>query len=147
MLRGVVTAPLTTPHLLTLPERRDTRGRLIFAHSAGEIPFAIARYFLLTDLPAGGQRGGHAHRRASQCLQCASGRCHVTCCGRAGVTHWTLEDPQQALLIPPLHWAVLAIPDPGTTVVAFTDHPYDAAEYIRDFEEFRAQSGFSGDAP
>jgi hypothetical protein len=50
----------------------------------------------------------------------------------------TLEDPKTGLYLSPMVWGVQYKFDPDTLLLVFASHSYDAADYVRDYEEFRA---------
>ena len=49
----------------------DPRGALVPIELAQTIPFTVARFFWIFDVPAGEARGSHAHKLCHQYLVCA----------------------------------------------------------------------------
>src|SRR5215831_11828231 len=64
---------LAVARWLPLPHVQDERGTLTVCESSN-LPFRIERVFFVSDVPASGSRGDHAHRYASQILIPSAGR-------------------------------------------------------------------------
>jgi hypothetical protein len=58
--------------LIDLPKIEDRRGNLSVIEK-DTIPFEIKRVYYLYDVPAGAERGGHAHKILQQFLVAISG--------------------------------------------------------------------------
>ena len=56
---------------------RDARGVLVPLELAQAVPFPVRRVFWITDVPAGTERGGHAHKTCHQYLVCIGGLIQV----------------------------------------------------------------------
>ena len=120
-------------HIL-FPLRRSLEADLIVYEGNKEVPFSLARIFVVkasqkTD------RGAHAHKKCAQLLVVLNGKCFVTCDdGTQRIIH-TLTDPEQGLLIPPTIWAEQEY-DAGTTLLVLTDQSYDEDDYLRNYDNF-----------
>jgi UDP-2-acetamido-3-amino-2,3-dideoxy-glucuronate N-acetyltransferase len=122
--------------LLRLPAFADMRGCLCAADFSADLPFEPRRAFWVYDVPTRQVRGEHAHRTLSQVLVCLTGECSVLVDdGEARAEH-RLSNPGQGLLIPPLVWSVQYKFLAGTVLLVLASAPYDASDYIRDYEEF-----------
>ncbi len=103
----------------------------------------VRRVFTVTDVPAGGVRGDHAHRDCTQVVVCLRGRVSVRVDdGRNAVTV-ELTGSDQGLSIPPGLWNHLTFDGPGTVIAVFCDQPYTETDYLRDRAEYEAYKGIS----
>jgi hypothetical protein len=127
--------------LLTLPKITDPRGNLTFIEGGRHVPFGVRRVFYLYDVPTGSDRGAHAHRALHQFLVCLSGSFDVALDdGRENrLVH--LNRPWVGLHVPPMIWASEVHFDPGTVCLVLTSAPYDEADYVRNYEDFRRLVG------
>jgi UDP-2-acetamido-3-amino-2,3-dideoxy-glucuronate N-acetyltransferase len=125
--------PGVTLHRLT--SAQDLRGRVAAAEFA-ELPFRPQRVFAVFAVPSESVRGAHAHRTCSQLLVCTAGS--VSCLVDDGATRdeVRLERPDVALHVPPMIWGTQWRYTRDAVLLVLASHPYDAADYIRDYEEF-----------
>ena len=127
--------------MIDITEIVDDRGALTFGQAGSELPFIPRRYFTVTDVPAGAQRGGHAHRTVEQFLVALRGRVTVALDDGASRQLFVLDSPRRALYIPPMIWNDLTDFSPETVLLCLASDVYDEAEYIRSYEAFsRAQA-------
>ncbi len=122
--------------LVCLPKIADPRGSLTVAESLDSIPFEIKRVYWLYDVPGGGSRGGHAHRRLRQMLVAVSGAFHVTLDNGFERKTVLLNHPYQGLLIDQGIWRTLDDFSSGAVCLVLASEHYDAADYIEDYDEF-----------
>ena len=122
--------------LIELPKVSDTRGNLTFIEGDRHVPFDIKRVFYVYDIPSGQARGAHAHRRLHQFLVCLSGGLDVMLDDGRKKRTVHLNRPWLGLHVPPMIWASEGDFDPGTVYVVLASALYDAADYVRDYEEF-----------
>jgi dTDP-4-dehydrorhamnose 3,5-epimerase-like enzyme len=123
--------------LVRLPHHFEDNGDLVVMEGMINVPFSIARVFVVR-APTGAIRGQHAHRVCAQFLTCPSGAVEVICDdGEQSVTH-LLDHPNIGLLVPPGIWAQQTYRDPHSALTVLCDQPYDAADYIRDYRDFKA---------
>jgi hypothetical protein len=60
--------------IITLPSiESERKGRLTPIYNSEHIPFDIKRVYYLYDVPAGSERGGHAHRDLERLIIYVSG--------------------------------------------------------------------------
>jgi UDP-2-acetamido-3-amino-2,3-dideoxy-glucuronate N-acetyltransferase len=144
-LRPVVEAPsvdgtaITGVRGVTFYERpviRDLRGSLVAGEVDQGLPFAPQRYFMVFDVPGADVRGEHAHRACHQLLICVSGEVHVVADDGEHRQEFVLDHQGRALHLPPMTWGIQYRYAPGTTLLVLASHAYDAADYIRDYDEF-----------
>lgn len=119
-------------------EFSDLRGSLTAGEIPKDIPFAPRRWFLVYDVPNREVRGEHAHHVCHQFLICVSGSISVAVDNGERRDEVTLDDPTLGLRIPPLVWASQFRYEPGSVLLVLASHPYDPADYIRDYDVFLA---------
>ncbi len=124
-----------------LPRIADARGALSFAEGGNHLPFQIARAFWMYELPAGSQRGAHAHRLASVAMFMLAGSCAVLLDDGAARQTVTVDRPQRGLLIGPRIWHTLDDFAAGSVCLVLASHRYEEADYIRDYDAFRREMG------
>jgi hypothetical protein len=124
--------------LIEFPTVPDPRGSLTFLEGARHIPFEIKRVFYLYDVPTAESRGAHAHRTLQQVLICLAGSIDVDL--DDGFEHRMvhLNRPWMGLYIPPMIWDTETRFAPGTVCLVLASGYYDEADYLRDYDEFRA---------
>ncbi len=131
--------------VVSLPRISDPRGTLTFLEGNNHIPFDIKRVFYLYDVPTEESRGAHAHRELHQFLICLSGSFDVEVNDGEVSAKFHLNRPWMGLHIPPLIWAAEINFDPGSVCLVLASGLYDEDDYIRDYAEFLALSGFGRD--
>lgn len=108
--------------------------------SAGEfgrdLPFMPKRYFVVFDVPSAEVRGEHAHRQCHQFLVCISGNMSVVVDDGTHREEFRLDRPDAGLHISPLVWATQYRYSPDAVLLVFASEHYDAADYIRNYDEF-----------
>lgn len=124
--------------LIGLDRRADARGELLVAELTQLVPFECRRLFMVHQVPPGAARGGHAHRACHQLLLAAHGRVTVDVDDGVHQASFVLDDPGQALYLPPLTWGVQRDYSADAALLVLASHAYDPADYIHDLAEFRA---------
>ncbi len=119
-----------------LPCHGDMRGDLVVAEAQREIPFAIQRQFLIFNVPSPQVRGEHAHRHCHQFLIAVHGSLSVVVDDGKRRAEFRLTDRETGLHLAPLTWAVQYRYSPDAVLLVLASHSYDAADYIRDYDEF-----------
>jgi UDP-2-acetamido-3-amino-2,3-dideoxy-glucuronate N-acetyltransferase len=122
----------------------DLRGSLTAGEIPNDFPFTPRRWFLVYDVPNREVRGEHAHRVCHQFLICVSGRINVAVDDGTRRDEATLDAVTLGLYIPPLVWASQFRYDPNSVLLALASHPYDPADYIRDYDVFLAAVNGNG---
>jgi hypothetical protein len=112
------------------------RGSLIAIEFGADLPFEPRRYFSVFNVPSAEVRGGHAHRVCHQLLACVHGSLVVLVDDGTRREEVVLDDPRVGLYIPPLVWASQFGYSTDTVLTVLASHPYDAADYVRDYEAF-----------
>lgn len=115
----------------------DLRGNLIAAEVGRQIPFNVARFFAIFDVPTTEIRGAHAHKKCHQFLVCVKGSVVVEVNNGLEAFTVILDKPNQGLYLPPLTWGVQRQYSNDAVLIVFASDPYDEDDYIRDFDEFK----------
>lgn len=122
--------------LFDLPRIQDPRGNLTFAEGDRHVPFEIRRVYYLYDVPAGAERGGHAHRRLHQVLVAVSGSFRVRLDDGTERRTVLLNRPYTGLHIVPGIWRELEDFSSGSVCLVLASERYDEADYWRDYHAF-----------
>jgi hypothetical protein len=128
--------PNRSPRLVDLPRHVRDDGEVVVAEAATGVPFDIARLFVLR-APAGAERGRHAHKLCSQLMICSIGSVEVVLDDGSALRRFVLDRSDRALLVPPMIWNTVIFRSQHTVVSVLCDRPYEADDYLRDYEEFR----------
>ncbi|MDH3410933.1 MAG: FdtA/QdtA family cupin domain-containing protein [Gammaproteobacteria bacterium] len=135
---GVVTTAVNGVVLHHLKYVHDLRGDLSVGEFRKEIPFAPKRYFLVFNVPSSKTRGEHAHHRCEQFLVCVKGACAVVADDGTSREEFELNMPNLGLYLPAMTWGIQYKYSSDAVLLVFASHEYDAADYIRDYDEFIA---------
>jgi acetyltransferase-like isoleucine patch superfamily enzyme len=126
------------PVLYSLKDVRDIRGNLVVGEWAKEIPFEPKRMFMVYDVPSSKVRGAHAHKECHQFLVAAHGSVNVILDDGAKREEYTLASPTVGVYIKPGVWGIQYRYSNDAVLLVFASHPYEAADYIRNYNEFAA---------
>ncbi len=126
------------PRIIEIPRVCDPRGNLSFLQRPGCMPFDVKRVYYLYDVPCDSERGGHSHRTVSEVLIAVTGAFDVTVENGDGLTKFTLNRPYQGLLLPAGVWRTLENFTSGAVCLVLASGLYDEAEYVREYDEFKA---------
>lgn len=121
--------------ILSIPKIEERRGNLSVIEN-DTIPFSIKRVYYLYDVPAGSERGGHAHKELRQFLVALSGSFDVALNDGKEKRIITLNKPYEGLLINPGIWRELQNFSSGSICLVVASDVYIEDDYIRDFDEF-----------
>lgn len=127
--------------IIDLPKFLDARGNLSFAENFKQIPFEIKRTYWLYDVPGGECRGGHAYRRNCEFIIALSGSFDVVVSDGTTRRTFSLNRSYYGLYIPNGLWREMENFSTNSLALEFGSDPYDPADYIRDFDEFKALAG------
>ncbi len=114
----------------------DRKGNLTVVENGATLPFDVKRVYYLYDVPGGESRGAHAHRELEQLIIAASGSFTVTLDDGHNKRTFFLNRPYQGLFVKPGLWRDLGDFSSGAVCMVLASEVYDAADYIRDYEEF-----------
>ena len=123
--------------LIELPYHKENNGDLVVIEGENNvIPFSIKRVFNVR-AQKGNIRGRHAHRHCSQLLICTNGAVKVRCDDTRTTEIYVLDKPNFGLLIPPGIWGYQKYIEDNTTLTVLCDRPYEEADYIRNYDDFK----------
>ena len=121
--------------LISIPKIEDNRGNLSVIEN-DVIPFEIKRVYYLYDVPAGAERGGHAHIDQKEFLIALSGSFDVVLNDGQNQQIVSLNKPYEGLLINQGIWRELNNFSSGSVCLVIASAVYDEQDYIREFDEF-----------
>jgi dTDP-4-dehydrorhamnose 3,5-epimerase-like enzyme len=127
--------------LLALPKIEDHRGNLTFIEQTRHIPFEIQRVYYLYDVPAGAERGGHAHRNLQQLIIAVFGSFDVVLDDGVEKKRIHLNRSCQGLYLPKMIWRKLDNFSLGAVCMVLASNFYDENDYYRDYKEFLRAAG------
>ncbi len=125
------------PRIIQLPKIVDPRGNLSFYENPGQIPFEIARTYWLYDVPGGETRGSHAFKEQQEFIVALSGSFDVILNDGEEETKYSLNRSYYGLYLPKMFWRRLENFSTNSLALIVSDKPYDAQDYIRDFDQFK----------
>ena len=112
-------------------------GNITVVENDINIPFQVKRVYYLYDVPAGEDRGGHAHYQLEQYIIAASGSFDVILDDGTNKKTVTLNRPHLALHVVPGLWRELDNFSSGSICMVLASHTYDEKDYIRDYNKFK----------
>ena len=122
--------------IITLPKIEDSRGNLTFIEDESQIPFAIQRVYYLYDVPAGSERGGHAHIALNQIIIALAGSFDVELDDGKNRKTFSLNRPYEGLYICPGIWRELKNFSSGSVCLVLASNLYSEDDYYRDYNQF-----------
>ena len=137
LLEGPVATRVPGVSVLPLTCVRDLRGGLMAADFT-ELPFIPQRVFAVLDVPSELIRGSHAHRACEQFLVCLAGSIHCVVDDGENRDEIHLETPDRGLHLPAMVWGTQYKYSRDAVLLVLASDPYDADDYIRDYDEFLA---------
>ena len=123
--------------IINLPKILDPRGNLSFFENSNQIPFDIKRTYWIYDVPGGEKRGGHAFKKSTEFIIALSGSFDVVLNDEEKETRYSLNRSYYGLYVPNLLWRRLENFSTNSLALIVSSIPYDANDYIRDFDEFK----------
>jgi len=124
--------------IFNLAKIENRKGNLTPVYNSVDIPFGIKRVYYLYDVPGGETRGGHAHRELQQFIVSVSGSFDVRLDDGREQKIVTLNRSYYGLYVPTMIWRELVNFSTGAICLVLASLPYLEAEYIRDYNSFRA---------
>ncbi|MBS1196942.1 MAG: lipopolysaccharide biosynthesis protein [Proteobacteria bacterium] len=135
---GAVATSVAGVTLYHLPHIEDMRGSLSVGEFERSVPFLPRRYFLVFDVPSREIRGEHAHRLCHQFLLCVHGSCTVVADDGKNRQEFLLDRPNLGIHLPAMTWGTQYKYSEDAVLLVFASEYYDAADYIRNHDEFMA---------
>jgi hypothetical protein len=106
---------------------QDGRGTLA-AFDYGGVPFTPVRAFVISDVPAGAVRGGHALLCEEEFIWAAAGSCEVTTFSHGTKSSSILNDRRWGMYLPSGIVLELSNFVPGTLVLVLASKPFSKRE-------------------
>jgi len=124
--------------LIYLPKIEDPRGNLSVIEREA-IPFMVKRVYFLYDVPSGAERGGHSHKIQEEFIIAVAGSFDVVLNENGKEEQsFTLNKPNQGLYVANNTWRELKNFSSGAVCLVVSSAEFEEADYIRDFEDFKA---------
>uniref|UniRef100_UPI00404841CA sugar 3,4-ketoisomerase n=1 Tax=Flavobacterium sp. TaxID=239 RepID=UPI00404841CA len=121
--------------IVRIPKIEDPRGNLsVIEYEV--VPFDIKRVYYLYDVPAGAERGGHAHKKLQQFLVALAGSFDVVLNDGKEEKTITLNKRFEGLLITNGIWRELKNFSSGAVCLVVASDVFSEEDYIRDFDVF-----------
>lgn len=139
MVKFTANTRIMKAKIINIPKIEDPRGNLSVIEKE-VVPFKIKRVYYLYDVPAGAERGGHAHKKLQQFLVALAGSFDVVLNDGKNEQTITLNKPFEGLLITNGIWRELKNFSSGAVCLVVASDVFEEEDYIRDFEEFLAIS-------
>ncbi len=130
-------ATLQEVQYIHLPKILDSRGNLSFIEGAGHIPFEIARAYWVYDVPGGEHRDGHAFKVQHEFIVALSGSFDVVLDDGKERRVFHLNRSYYGIYVPNMVWRELDNFSTNSLALVLSSTPYDAADYIEDYEEYK----------
>lgn len=126
------------PKLIQLPKFLDERGNLSVIEELKDIPFKVERTYWIYDVPGGEQRGGHAYRENQEFIVALSGSFDVILDDGQEKQKFHLNRSYYGLYVPKGMWREMENFSTNSLALVLSSTKYDASDYIRDYDEFKA---------
>lgn len=118
----------------------EERGSLMAVESLREVPFTIARTFVVSGVPQGQQRGVHAHRQCEQFLVCLQGSLRALADDSTQQQTFLLDSPNRGLYLPAMTWGTQFDHSSDAVLLVLASAMFDPADYIHDYQEFMREA-------
>lgn len=125
---------------IELPCKTDERGNLTVVENA-TMPFPMARFFYMHDMPTGVERGEHAHRATEQFIIAMVGSFSLDLTDGRQKLSYQLNNPSKGIYIPPMIWGRLHEFSSDAVCLVVASTPYSESDYVRDWVEFQRMTG------
>lgn len=96
----------------------------------------MKRAYWIYGVPQGENRGGHAHKQLRQVIIAAKGSFTVNLDDGHEKKQYHLTRPDQGLFLDTEIWRTLDNFSPGAVCLVLASEPYDADDYLYEYEEF-----------
>ena len=122
--------------MIEIPKIFFREGNISVIEGQKDLPFRPVRVFYIYDIPAGEDRGGHAHRNCFQFIVAGSGSFEVALDDGNNKKNFSLNRPFYGLLIPPGIWAHQHNFSAGSVCMVLTSEKFSEDDYIRDYQQY-----------
>ncbi len=125
------------PQIIDIPSFRDGRGELNVVEASKQCGFDVRRVYYFYQSAQDVVRGKHAHKKLKQLMICLKGAVDIKITDAQGDHHFTLDNPNQGLLVQAGCWRELQNMQPDTLVEVLASEEYDESDYIREYGDFQ----------
>ncbi len=122
--------------VIDFQELGDPRGHLVVAESNKEVPFLIQRIFYIYGTKEGVVRGQHANRESEFMLINLQGSVKIVIDDGRQKDTVILNKAHQGVYLDKMVWKDMCEFSSDSILLVLSSMPYDASEYIRDYDEF-----------
>lgn len=123
--------------MLEFQQKGDERGHLVIVEGNEDIPFEIKRVFYIYGSDSEVVRGQHANKESEFVLINVAGTSKVKVKdGRGNEVVYSLNRPHTGIYLPKMVWKDMYDFSEDSVLLCLASTHYDAAEYIRDYDEF-----------
>ncbi|QWT54382.1 FdtA/QdtA family cupin domain-containing protein [Eubacterium sp. MSJ-33] len=123
--------------MLEFPQRGDERGHLVVVEGMQDVPFEIKRIFYIYGSDLDVVRGQHANRKTQFVLINVSGKSKVKVLdGKGNEAVFSLNRPHTGIYLPSMVWKEMYDFSEDSVLLCLASEHYDAAEYIRNYDEY-----------
>jgi dTDP-4-dehydrorhamnose 3,5-epimerase-like enzyme len=129
---------MTLAHYIDFTVRGDELGWLVALESDRNVPFPIRRTYYIFGTKNGVRRGKHAHRQLTQMMVCVAGQCKVLLDDGSKREEIALTRNDRGLMLAPMLWHEMYEFSPDCVLLVLADNWYEEADYIRDYDAFKA---------
>lgn len=117
-------------------KRLDSKsGNLSVLDRLDQKVFSPKRFFLVSGVPNGISRGGHAHRICWQFILAVNGSASVKVTNKIMTQNFELKDKQFGLLVPPLNWLEFSLDTSEANLLVMASDYFSEDDYIYNLEE------------
>jgi hypothetical protein len=127
--------------IINLPKIQNEAGNITSINNLDIIPFETKRVYYLYDVPNRADRGGHAHKELFQLVVAVSGSFDIQLFDGINRMKYTLNQPDQGLLIVPGIWRDLNNFSGGGICLVLASMEYSESDYLRDIKNFYTFKG------
>jgi hypothetical protein len=131
-----VTAKVDDCQIIDLGKIHNRAGNITIIEGNRIIPFSVKRVYYLYDVPAGAERGGHAHKCLFQLIVAVSGSFEVILYDGHQKRTIKLNRPFYGLIVVPGIWREIINFSSGSNCLVLASDLYNEKDYIRIYDEF-----------
>ena len=127
--------------MLSFKQNGDDRGKLVIVEGMQDVPFDIKRVFYIYGSDTDVVRGQHANRETEFVLINVSGTSKVKVDDGYNQYVVELDKPHTGIFLPTMVWKDMYDFSEDSVLLVLASEHYNAAEYIRDYDEFLKEVG------
>lgn len=127
---------LSKCRIIKIPKLGGRHGKLVSLENR-HIPFKIQRMYYIYDVPKGGIRGGHAHKKLNQLIIPVSGSFDITLDDGSRKKTFHLKRADEGLYVTAMIWRTLSGFSRDAICLVAASAPYDESDYHRNYKEFQ----------